>query len=130
MIIYILAFVLIFGGVFFFLGASIGILRFPDFYSRMHAAGKGDTLSTLMIITGIALIFLKDHLYVDGHMEWVKVLVAIKIMAIGFFIAMTSPTSTHALIKAGFEDGIKPVIADDDDEEGENERDGEAEKTA
>ena len=42
----ILAYILISTGLIFFLGTTIGLLRFPDFYSRMHAAGKGDTLST------------------------------------------------------------------------------------
>ena len=31
-------------GLVFFLGAAVGMVRFPDFYTRMHAAGKGDTL--------------------------------------------------------------------------------------
>ncbi len=39
-------------GLFFFLGTGVGLLRFPDFYSRMHAAGKGDTLSSILLLTG------------------------------------------------------------------------------
>ncbi|MED6325932.1 MAG: monovalent cation/H(+) antiporter subunit G, partial [Verrucomicrobiota bacterium] len=39
-----IAYILIVVGLVFFLGTSIGLLRFPDFYTRMHAAGKGDTL--------------------------------------------------------------------------------------
>ncbi|MBT3785210.1 sodium:proton antiporter, partial [bacterium] len=34
-------------GLFFFFGTSVGLLRFPGFYTRMHAAGKGDTLSSV-----------------------------------------------------------------------------------
>ena len=48
----VLAAILIGLGIFFFLGAVVGLLRFPDFYTRMHAAGKGDTLSTLLILGG------------------------------------------------------------------------------
>ena len=33
-------------GLIFFLGTNIGLFRFPDFYTRVHAAGKGDTFST------------------------------------------------------------------------------------
>lgn len=88
-------------GLLFFLGAVVGLVRFPDFFTRMHAAGKGDTLSTLLILLGLVLANL-SHLSVDNG------LVALKIVGIGIFIALTSPTSTHALMRAGFEAGIRP----------------------
>ena len=47
-------------GILFFLGGVIGLLRFPDFYTRMHAAGKGDTLSTVLIIGGFILYNLSE----------------------------------------------------------------------
>jgi len=37
-------------GFFFFFATAVGILRFPDFYCRMHAAGKGDTLSSMLFV--------------------------------------------------------------------------------
>ena len=101
--------VLIGAGVMFFFGASVGIVRFPDFYTRMHAAVKGDTLSTLLITTGMAVQVMAHF---DLH-HWTVALVALKIMAIGVFIMLTSPTSTHALMKAGFDDGIEPVTNPD-----------------
>ena len=45
-----LAYIFMGFGSLFFLGATLGILRFPDFYTRMHAAGKGDTLSSLLFL--------------------------------------------------------------------------------
>lgn len=93
--------ILILGGLVFFFGASVGIFRFPDFYTRMHAAGKGDTLSSFLILLGFAVQELKD-------LSWPGLLVALKIMAIGLFIMLTSPTSTHALMEAGFDDRIEP----------------------
>ena len=39
-------------GLVFFLGTAVGMVRFPDFYTRMHAAGKGDTLSTMLMLAG------------------------------------------------------------------------------
>jgi multicomponent Na+:H+ antiporter subunit G len=93
--------VLIAGGLLFFFGAVIGILRFPDFYTRMHAAGKGDTLSSFLILLGFAVYELRDF-------SWPSVLVALKIVGIGFFIMLTSPTSTHVLMEAGFDDRIQP----------------------
>ena len=95
---------IIFGilGLIFFLGAAVGMLRFPDFFSRMHAAGKGDTLSTMLMLVGFGLVNMEDYSIVS----W---LVFIKIMAIVVFIYMTSPTSTHVLMKAAFEDNHMPL---------------------
>jgi len=87
----------------------MGVLRFPDFYTRMHAAGKGDTLSTLLILGGIALWQMRH--FTDNPMACIVVMV--KILAICLFIMVTSPTSTHALMEAGYEDGIEPMIAED-----------------
>lgn len=88
-------------GIFFFLGGAIGMLRFPDFYTRMHAAGKGDTMSIFLIFLGIALYQLHDFTLANA-------LVAGKILFISLFIMVASPTSTHALIRAGYEEGLKP----------------------
>jgi multicomponent Na+:H+ antiporter subunit G len=89
-------------GSFLCLSGGVGILRFPDFYTRMHAAGKGDTLSSLLILLGFGLITLDDFSMVG----W---LLVVKLLAIVLFIMLTSPTSTHALMRAGYEDGVEPV---------------------
>lgn len=109
----VLTIILITGGLFFFLVTTIGVLRFPDFYSRMHAAGKGDTLSSLLILLGLALFNL-HHLTADN------VLVSIKIGLILVFIFLASPTATHAIIDAGYESAIKPWTNDDNGEETDN----------
>jgi multicomponent Na+:H+ antiporter subunit G len=95
-------------GLLFFLGAAVGLIRFPDFYTRMHAAGKGDTLSTLLIMVGIICYILARADFSDVGDAVATGVVVLKIMGIGAFIMFTSPTSTHALMKAGYEDGIKP----------------------
>jgi multicomponent Na+:H+ antiporter subunit G len=105
----ILCVIFILTGLVFFFGAVAGLVRFPDFYTRMHAAGKGDTLSTMLILAGLAL-----HLLHDGF-DTANVLVALKIMAICAFIMLTSPTSTHALMQAGYEEGVKPYGADEEE---------------
>ncbi len=79
----------------FFLGATVGILRFPDFYTRMHAAGKGDTLSTMMILFGFAA-------YQLHHPDLASLLVAFKIVFIAVLIFITGPTATHAIMDAGY----------------------------
>jgi len=87
-------------GIVFFIGGAVGILRFPDFYTRMHAAGKGDTCSMLLILAGLALYQFHDP-------SMANFLVVGKMVFIAMFIMSTCPTSTHALIKAGFQEGIK-----------------------
>jgi multicomponent Na+:H+ antiporter subunit G len=93
-------------GLLFFLGAAVGLVRFPDFYTRLHAAGKGDTLSTMLMLTGFALVTMEDF----SLSSW---LLLIKIMAVVFFIYLTSPTSSHALMRAAFEDDEMPITEDD-----------------
>ena len=88
-------------GFLFFLATAVGIIRFPDFYCRMHAAGKGDTLSTTLILGGLAL-------YNLSHWSGDALLVSLKIAFIAVFIFMASPTATHAIIDAGYEYGEKP----------------------
>ena len=93
-------------GLVFFLGAAVGLVRFPDFYTRMHAAGKGDTLSTMLMLAGFGLVTMEDF----SLGSW---LLLIKIMAVVLFIYLTSPTSSHALMRAAFEDDEMPMTEDE-----------------
>ena len=95
-------YILIGFGLFFFLGSAVGVLRFPDFYTRLHAAGKGDTLSTVLILLGCALIALQD-----GHYDHSSILVALKLLMIIIFIFFGSPAATHAIMDAGYKSGVK-----------------------
>jgi multicomponent Na+:H+ antiporter subunit G len=108
-----LTMLLIAGGLFFFFSTTIGVLRFPDFYTRMHAAGKGDTLSSLLILLGLAVYHLQ-------HLSGGSILVAIKILFILVFIFLASPTATHAIIDAGYESEIKPWVKKINGEEEED----------
>ena len=74
-------------GVFFLLAGAIGLIRFPDFYTRMHAAGKCDTLGSLLLLAGLAL---------DQGLG----LVSVKLIIIAIFIFVTGPTATHAIARA------------------------------
>jgi len=99
----IICIILIVTGLLFFLASVVGIHRFPDFYTRLHAAGKGDTLSTILVIGGIGLYYVHLH-----HWSFEAFLVGAKLFAIVFFIFIASPTSTHVLMRAGHDSGIKP----------------------
>lgn len=88
--------ILMVAGLFFFFGTSVGLLRFPDFYTRMHAAGKGDTLSTILLLSGLAL-------YNLHHVTPETIQVSLKILFISIAIFIASPTATHAIMDAGYE---------------------------
>jgi len=96
-------------GLIFFFATTVGLLRFPDFYSRMHAAGKGDTLSSLIML--MALVLYNFH-----EFNLASLLVAAKILLIGVFIFMASPTATHAIIDAGYESDIQPWTKEPEEE--------------
>lgn len=89
-------------GVFFFAAATVGLLRFPDCYTRMHAAGKGDTLGALLLLAGLALYNLA------GGFSLASILVSLKILCIALFIFVANPTASHAIIKAALDAGVEP----------------------
>jgi multicomponent Na+:H+ antiporter subunit G len=84
------------GSLFLIIGA-IGILRFPDFYSRIHPAGITDTMGAWLVLVG--LMFASD--------SW---LVTVKLVMLLLFLAITSPLSGHALAKAAYLRGLKPLL--------------------
>lgn len=84
------------GGVFGVIG-GIGLLRFPDFFSRIHAAGVTDTMCAPLIIGGLMLQ--------SGFS-----LTTVKLLFLVVFLFLTSPTASHALAKAALHGGEKPVF--------------------
>lgn len=108
MIFTVISIILIVTGTAFFFGAAVGLVRFPDFYTRTHAAGKGDTLSSLLVILGYSVYQLND--FESLSHDWPVLLVILKLLGISLFILITSPTSTHALMDAGWEDKVEPTI--------------------
>jgi len=88
-------------GLVFFLGTVLGVHRFPDCYTRMHGAAKGDTLSSILFILGILLVS------IDGFGIETMVRTA-KLWFIIFFLFIASPAASHALVAAGFRRGVVP----------------------
>jgi multicomponent Na+:H+ antiporter subunit G len=93
------------GGIFCVIGA-IGLLRMPDFYTRMHAASVIETLGAGLVIAGLMI-------------QAGFTLAAAKLAILGLLIFFASPTATHALAKAAHERGIVPLL--DGGREGEPE---------
>ncbi|WP_270374654.1 monovalent cation/H(+) antiporter subunit G [Marinicauda sp. Alg238-R41] len=84
-------------GMVFVLAGSIGVLRLPDFYTRMHAAGVTDTLGAELIMIGLIL-----------QAGWSAL--SLKLALIGVFIFLTSPTASHAVANAAYRAGLKPHL--------------------
>jgi len=89
--------ILLFLGIFLGISGAIGLFRFPDFYTRMHAAGVTDTLCTACIIGGLVL-------------QAGFTLIAVKLIFILLFTWYSSPAAGHALIKAAHKTGLKPLL--------------------
>lgn len=87
-------------GIFFMFVGAIGLLRFPDFYTRLHATGKCDTLGGGLVIGGLIVY----HLF---HYSGTP-LVPVKLLFLMIFIFIANPTATHAIVKAAYLTGLKP----------------------
>lgn len=98
----IIAGILLFLGCFFIVVAAIGIVRFPDFFSRMHPAGKSDTLGQALALMGLVVY--------EGFS-----LVSIKLFIIVIFIFIANPTASHALAKAAYVAGVKPWTREEEE---------------
>ncbi|MHC4163543.1 MAG: monovalent cation/H(+) antiporter subunit G [Planctomycetota bacterium] len=85
---------LVAGGLFGLIG-GLGLLRLPDFYARMHGSGITDTCGAWLVLLGLML-------------QAGLGLVTVKLVMIGLLLALTSPTSTHALAKSAWTHGLKP----------------------
>lgn len=79
---------------------GLGLLRMPDFYTRMHAASITETLGVGLTLFGL--------LFLAG---WT--LVAVKLLMIGALVFFVSPTASHALARAAMTRGLKPLLADE-----------------
>ena len=89
-------------GALLMLTASIGLVRFPDVYTRMHATGKSDTLGEGLILFGL-IIFQVYH----GHELLLdKIIVPAKMLFIIIFIFIANPVASHAIMKAALHVGI------------------------
>lgn len=88
-------------GGFFCVVGTVGLVRMPDFYTRMHAASVTDTLGAGLVLTGLVL-------------QAGLTLVAAKLAIIGLLVLFASPTATHALARAAFLRGVKPLLHSQD----------------
>lgn len=86
---------LICAGLFLIAVAAVGLIRFPDFYTRAHVVGKPDTLGGILLLGGLAL-----------HSGWS--IDTIKLLLVLVFFGIANPVAAHVLTRAAFKSGLQP----------------------
>lgn len=86
---------LIIVGVVFFIAGTMGLLRFPDLFTRLHALTKADNLGLGFIVAGLAL----------NSGSW---LATIKLVLIWLLVMMSSAVASHLIAQAALRKGVKP----------------------
>lgn len=95
----IVSWLLISAGGFFCVVGGIGLMRMPDFYTRLHAASVIETAGAGLLLAGMAL-------------QAGLTLVTVKLIMIGLLIFFASPAATHALANAAMARGLQPKLVD------------------
>ncbi len=90
-------------GSFFCIVGGVGLLRLPDFFSRMHGTGVSDTLGAGFVLVGLML---------QGGLT----LVTAKLVMILAILLLTSPTGSHAVAKGARMAGLQPLLSQEDEE--------------
>jgi len=107
MIFDIIIYVLIGIGIFFNVLAGVGLLRFPDVYTRLHAGTKCTTFGSIFLIGSVVLIGLKMWWEKDTNGSVLALHSALALIA----ILLTNPVGAHAIARAAHRSGVKPAQA-------------------
>jgi len=75
---------------------TVGLLRLPDVYNRLHATTKCDTLGAGLVLLSLAVQSTAS--------------VAVRLALIIIFIIVTNPTAAHVIARAAYNTGIKPEL--------------------
>jgi len=94
MIIEILVCLFLIIGIIFIFSASVGLLRFPDVYCRMHATSKASTLGLISVL--IASIIFFNQAKADFHAF------AIEELLVLVFIFLSAPVATHIMARTAY----------------------------
>jgi len=103
-IVTIIIYILLAIGIFFNILAGLGLLRFPDVYTRLHAGTKCTTFGSIFIIGSVIILGLKTWYLGDINGS------TLAIHSVGALIAilLTNPTGAHAIARAAYKSGVKP----------------------
>lgn len=117
-------------GVFFNFLAGVGLLRFPDVYTRLHAGTKCTTFGSIFLCGSVILIGLRAWWFSPymGYSDSSGSVLAIHTAVALIAILLTNPTGAHAIARAAHRSGVKPVGAVIDDLEGKPAKESKNEK--
>lgn len=90
-----IAALLLIAGAFFFFAGTVGLLRFPDVFSRLHALTKADNVGLGLIGVGLAI-------------ESGSLILAAKLFVIWCLVLLASATVAHLIARAALDRGIRP----------------------
>jgi len=107
MILEIIIYILLAIGVFFNVLAGVGLLRFPDVYTRLHAGTKCTTFGSIFICGSVIILGLK--MWYQGSTD--GSVLAIHTAGALIAILLTNPTGAHAIARAAHRSGVKPIGA-------------------
>ncbi len=93
----IISWIFLISGSFFAIVGGIGIVRMPEFYSRLHGGGVTDTLGAGLILVGLCFQINSGFILA-------------KLLMILFFLMVSSPSSCHALARSALSQGVEPVL--------------------
>lgn len=91
-----LSIVFLVGGLFFLFVGTVGLLRLPDVYNRLHAVTKCDTLGAGLVLLSLALQS--------------SPAAGIRLVLIIIFILVTNPTAAHVIAQAAYTTGVHPIM--------------------
>ncbi len=105
----VLSWLAIVGGLFFMIVGTVGLLRMPDVFTRLHAAGMTDTMGAGFLLLGMCLQAGVGLLHAESLESLVQgALVLVRLVLVYAFLLFTSPISTHALARAALSGGVQP----------------------
>lgn len=84
-------------GTVFFVAGTVGLLRFPDLYTRMHALTKADNVGLGLIVAGLAL-------------ESESIAAFMQLLIIWFLVLLSSASSAHLLVRDAYRRGKRPQV--------------------
>ena len=96
----IIAALFILAGSVFFIGSAIGMLRLPDFYTRIHASGNSETLGCMLSFIGLMIY--------EG-----PTITALKMSLVFIIVFLANPIGSHILGKAAYKSGHRVLTAKD-----------------
>ena len=91
----IITILMLLAGTVFFVAGTVGLLRFPDLYTRIHALTKADNVGLGLVIFGLAL-------------QAASIWIALKLILIWVLILLASSTTGHLVARAALRNGIRP----------------------